>query len=83
MVCVIMSCWEIDVERLSAVRDKPCIVSSSSAVDLIMPVALYLKQSSPLDYIISSLILMHIMYYTTIRSYLRRHLMHTLLRLRQ
>ena len=29
MVCVIMSCWEIDIESLSAVHDKQCTVRKS------------------------------------------------------
>ena len=29
MVCVIMSCWEIDIECLSAVHDKTCTVRKS------------------------------------------------------
>ena len=29
MVCVIMSCWEMAIESLSAVYDKPCTVRRS------------------------------------------------------
>ena len=29
MVCIIMSYWEIDIEGLSAVYDKPCAVRKS------------------------------------------------------
>ena len=29
MVCAIMSCWEFDIESLSAVHNKPCTVRKS------------------------------------------------------